>query len=192
MRIQHEGTDCAFQLGKIALQINKARTADLGSAFEIHQAQGFADLEMLFRIVDAARRAEGALRHRDIVALLRAVRHIGGGQVGKNREQIAHFAFQRALLRFAILDGVLQPRHFGHQRGGLCFVLLGFRLADQLGGFVAPRLVGLQPHQQFAQGLVLGQQLVRLGHGAVAIGGTARQRACKCIASVANGLDVVH
>ena len=91
MGIQHEGSDGAFQFRQIAFQIHEPRAGDLGGAFEIHLAQGFADLEMLLGGIDARWRAKGAFRHRHIGALVRAIGHVIGRQVGKNGEKIAHF-----------------------------------------------------------------------------------------------------
>src|ERR1700679_3881893 len=47
MQIEHERAQRPFQPRQRALQINKTRAGDLRGALEVHQAQRFAEVEML-------------------------------------------------------------------------------------------------------------------------------------------------
>ena len=147
---------------------------------------------MLFGGIDARRRAEGALGHRHIGALVFATRHIIGRKIGKNCQQITHFLFKVALFLLALLDGVLQARHVRHKDGSQRLILLRLGLADQLGFLVALRLLGLQPHQHVAQGAVLFQDLVRDRTRIRGISRPPRQLLCESVAIFANSLYVEH
>ena len=69
-------------------------------------------------------------------------------------------------------------------------VLLGLGLADQFGGFVAPRLRLLQPGEKRAQAVIaiqnIGGQVLRIGQPAALQGGG------KGFGVFANGADIVH
>ena len=131
-----------LQPRQIAFQIDEPRARHLGGALEIHLAQRLADLEMLFGIVDRRAACRRRAPSTGTLALSSAPSGTSSaGILGITASASLQRLFQFALLGFALLDLVLQSRHFRHQRLGLGLVLLRLGLADQLGGFVAPRLL---------------------------------------------------
>ncbi len=138
------------------------------------------------------------------MVLVVAVRHVGGGEIRNDGQRVPEIVFQFALFLLALLDRVLEIGDFLHQVAGGVFILfrratasllereVRLGLADELGGFVAARLLHLEIGQQIAQRLVARQQIGGHGAGGFRIGRAALQRRDKCVRVVPDGLDVVH
>lgn len=97
MKIKHEIADRAFEPCQRRFEERESRAGNPGGAFEIHQAQGFAEIEMLFRRIQAGGRTPAARLNFDIAGLVDAVGHLAGGKIGQFREAPAQFLLQQAL-----------------------------------------------------------------------------------------------
>ena len=189
MRVEHEIGNRPLQPRQIGFQIDETRAGDFRRALEIHLAQCFAQFEMLLWIGYDGWLAESARGDGEIGAFIGTVRHIGGGNIGDYRQGVAQDFLQIALFRLALLDGVLQPGDFVEERLGLGLVFFCLGLADQLGGFIAPSLLGLQPREQVAQCAVLAEQILGKRGAVQATPVEARREG---VGIVANEPDVVH
>ncbi len=145
---------------------------------------------MFFRRVLAGWLAEGAGLYFDIGVFIGAVWGIACGDIGDAGEEIVERFFQRAFFFLALLNLILQPGDFGHEGSGLRFVLLGFGLPDQLGGFVAAGLCFLQAGEECAKTVIAIQNIARqrLRVGDVA----ALQTVGEGFRVFADGADIVH
>ncbi len=186
MQIDHEAGDCALELGETLFQDHKTRARHACRGLEIHLAERFTEIEMLFGLeVQLTRLTRAA--DLDIVVLILAVGRVGGRHVRQRREHRFKLCIDRLLLGFIVGDCILDTGNFGHKRLGARFVFLGFRLADLLGGFVAACLQALQLGHDQAAPLIDLQYLAR-----TRLQPAPPKRLIKAIGIVANELNVVH
>ena len=150
MQIEHELGDGAFEPGELALQHHEARAGHARGGFEIHLAERLAEIEMLLRLEIETRLLAPAANFL-VGVFIAPTGTSSAGIFGKPGKKIVERRLQPAFLFLALLNRLLQSRHFGHQRARLRLVLLRLGRADQLGGLVPPRLCDLQPRQQRAQ-----------------------------------------
>jgi hypothetical protein len=185
LQVEHELAQRPLQPGNLALEDHKARAAHLGGGFEVHAAQGLAQIDVITGAVDAAWCSDPA--DLDIAMLINARRHVVSRQVRQGGED----AIQSGLggsFRLAVLGQfAFQRFDLGHQGGGAGLVLLGLGLADLLAGVVAARLGGLAGSLCGAQGRVQAQNFRRLGRQPLQAPGLVIG-----VGIFADGLDVVH
>ena len=186
MQIEHELRDRPLKPRKALLQHDEARARHPCGSFEIHLAERFAELVMLLGLEIHSRFfAPAAQLH--IGAFVRTDRHIRRRQIRNLRQFLIELFLEPALFVFALLNLLLQPRHFGHQRLRLRLVFLGLGLPDQLGCLVPPRLRLLQPRQHRAQFRIRLKDFRAHGRKAAPL-----QPLVEGLRVVANGFDVMH
>ncbi|MNS80444.1 hypothetical protein D3C72_1141230 [compost metagenome] len=188
LQVQHELADGAFQTGQLALQHGEARTGHPGGGFKVQQAHGLAQIGV---ILGRSRRAGFApLQDFEVVVLVGAVRHVGGGQVLQPGQQVAQFGALGGFGLARLGDLGFQRLDLGLQPVGLGHVLLAHGGADGLGGgvalgqgFLPPGLGGAQVHVQRQNA----------GHDVGGVLHPARRPAGdEGFGVVADGSDVVH
>ena len=151
--VDHEAGNGALQTRQRTFQKHEARARHLSRRLEVHQAQRFAQLEVLLgREVELLRLAPAT--DLPVVRLVLAVDDVGQRQVGDHRERVVQGSDELALLFFGALQELLQLGHFRLQLVGRGRVLGAHRLADLLGGGVAAALGLLQPGLVAAAGIV--------------------------------------
>ena len=101
-------------------------------------------------------------RHLDIAALIQAIGHVVGGEVGDRGERVAQRRADRFGVGFQPRQAQFQSCHFGHQRCGGGVILGRLCRADRLGGFVAPCLACLCLRRERPVAAVVRQN--RVGH----------------------------
>ncbi len=137
----------------------------------------------MFQRLEVKVRQDAPAAHLDIVMLVRAGRHVAGGEVGDGGELGIEHGAPGALLLLQRGHVLLQGGNFGLQRLGRGAVLLRHGLADQLGGLVAAALHLLQAGGEGAPLLVHGQQAggkriePAAGEGSVESGGVFADQA---------------
>ena len=186
VQIEHELRERALKPRELAFQHDEARARKLRRRLEIHEAQAFAEFEMLLRRVVELSRLAPAQRL-DIVVLVLAVRHALQRRVGKLGqrvfERLDRLAFGGLQLRPVFLD----LRDLGLQRLGFCLILLLQRDADLLRRGVAALLRALQRRDRSFARVVVRKQ--SFGDGLEAAPRAGRVEGLRI---VANELDVVH
>ena len=98
VQAQHPLAERAFELGQRALEHDEAAAGEPRGRGEIHQAQGFAELEMLFCREVLARRL-AMLLHHDIGGFIRTVGDFGVEDVGKGFQQLPQGRLMRGNFR---------------------------------------------------------------------------------------------
>lgn len=129
--------------------------------FEIHQAQRFADFEVLFRR-EGERPGFADFADFDVAFFVRPERHVLARCIGYDGKRVANFRVELALVLFAFGDRLLEFGDLGHQPRCGCFVFRGLRLADFLRCRVPLRLRFLQLGQERAALFVEGDKARRL------------------------------
>jgi hypothetical protein len=135
MQIEHELADGALQPRNLSLEHHEARAGKPARRLEIHALKSLAEIEMLFRVVDARRRSNAAQKH--VAAFIGAERNILERQVGDGGEPHAQFRFDLLLPGLGGGDAILHASHLTLESLGLRHVLGGHGLADRLRGGVA-------------------------------------------------------
>ncbi len=159
LHIQHELPERPVQPRNPPAQEGKPCTREPRAGFEIHAQRG-RDVGVFFRREIELAQAPPA-RDFDIFLLIRAIRHIGAGQVGDNLQRRLQLC--RQFIRAGLQRGhlFLERRNLGLDHLGRVLVTLGHRHADQLGGFVATRLRDLHGGRRGAAVFVERNQLGR-------------------------------
>ncbi len=143
VQVDHELAERPLQTRQLAGQHRETRTGELGSAFEIHIAERFANLEVLLcRVVPAGLLAGDAGHH--IVVLVLAIGHIVEGHVRQARQGIVQLGGDLTVLFLGARHVFLDISDFGFQLFRQFHVLLRHGGADFLGGGVAAGLHILQ------------------------------------------------
>ena len=143
MEVEHEGAERAFETGERALEDDEAGAGDLAGGFEIHQAEGLAQFEVLLWLeVEGGRFADGA--HQLVVVLVGADGHLVERYVGQAGEKGLDLLVDAAFFLLALLDPGLEVGDLRLEPVGRRQILGAHGLADFLGGGVAAGLVLLQ------------------------------------------------
>src|SRR5262245_33098019 len=191
MNIEHELGQRTFEPRQTLLEHDEAGARQLGRDREIHLSERFAQVEMLLGLEAVVALGTEAVPL-DISTLVVAVGHIVGRQVGKLGKPFLQAGFRLLGCRFERRDAVLQLGDLGHQLVGARVVLLGFGLADLLGGGVAARLRLLQLGNGATAALVAAQKRLdqrvafRRRHAA------PLEPTGELVGIVTNPFDVVH
>ncbi len=125
--------------------------------------------------------------HFDIVAFVRALRHIARRQVRDGGEQAGQFLAKLAILIFQRGHGLLDLGDFGLERLRLVGVALTHCLPDGLGGFIAAALHLLQPCGERAPLLIHRQDF-----GGNRLQPAPCQRGIESFGIFADRTDVMH
>ena len=169
-----------------SLQDDKTRTREFRSGLEIHQAERFAQIEMLLRLERIfALGAEAVML--DIVVRVGAVGNIVERQVWNFRKRGIERRNGQPLCFLRCVDLRLQSRDLRHQRGGAGLVLLGLGLADLFGGGIAPGERGFKLGDRGAALFIEREELVGLRRMAAPAEG-----AVEFLRMLANPPYVVH
>ena len=184
LQIEHKGAQRPLKPRQGALEDHEPCARHLGSLFEIHQAKGFAEFEMLLgREIELPWRAVFANFH--IGAFIGALGHVFGGQVGDGGQDLVEGRFQSlgGGLRFGLRVFVLC-----HPGDGLRRVLaLGLQGPDFLGERIAPGLKFLGRGQRGAPLGVKREQFAGAGRDPPAL-----EAIIECFGIFADPTDVKH
>ncbi len=186
MQIDHELAERPLEPRDLALGHDEARAGELGRRFEIHQAHGLAELEMLRRLAFARRAVAAPL---DIISLVRAIWRLVSGQVGQSRERLMDFALDTALVGFERRCALLEGGDLRHQFLRPRLVLGSLGLADLLRARIARLLKSLQ-FADDASALVIERDDPGSGAGEALV--AAHQRLIESIGVFADRADIVH
>ncbi len=138
LQVQHELAERPLQPRQLALQGHEPRPRHPGGGLEVHHPQRLAEVDVVPGVGDGGGLAPAA--DLDVVLLVRARRHVVGGQVGQGLEDLLQLRAGLALGLETLGDIPLEPVHLAHQAFGFGLVLAALGLADLLGQVVAPRL----------------------------------------------------
>ena len=114
MHVEHEGSQRSLQPRQRARENDEAGAGELDCALEVHEAERLADFEVLLRAAVRQRWLAPAT-DLDVGALVGAVRHLFGRQVGQAREQFIELDAQRLLLSLQRLGFILQRPDLGDE-----------------------------------------------------------------------------
>ena len=185
MGVQHELGERAVKAGDAAAQRRETRARYGGGRLEI-EAEGGAEIGVVAGCeVERARRAPACLL--DILALVRAVRHVVCGDIGEGEEAVGERRGQFAVAGLQRGETLLERCHLGLQRLSLRRVFLRHCLADGLARLVTAGLSGLH----------LGRDGARLGIEREDLDGCGRcaaprQAGVERCGILADQADVVH
>ena len=172
------------------LQHHEARAGQPRRGLEIHQPQGFAELEMLARRIEARRRhllGIAMAADLDIGRFVGAVRHFRRRQIGNRRQQSLDDGPLLALGLLGRRHVFLDPGDLGRCGSRRLRLAFGPQPADLLGDAIAPGLHLLQRLLQAAAILIELENRSRLGRQP-----TAPQPLVEGAWIIANGFQVVH
>ena len=183
--VEHELPQRAFQPRHLPAQKSEARTGNQRPGFEI-ETKDRAEIGVFpGGEVEATRGAPAA--DFDIVRLIRALRHIGGGQVRDDRQNVAHPLGQFAFVSFQRGERIFKAGDFAFQPIRLCRIAFAHCGANQLGGFVAAVLCFLHPG---CDGPALG--IERQDRSGLSGKTPPRQTGVESFRVFADEFDVVH
>ncbi len=186
VQIKHELAERSLKPRERTFQNDETRAGQFRRCVEIHQAEVFADLEMLFRREAEFRLAADGAKFR-VVVLVLAVGNIGRGDVGNLRKRgiercdcAALFVLIGGERRFKVGHFLLQNRRPGAVAGLHC-------RADILGGGITALLSRLSLGNRGAALVVEHQQGRRLR-----LQPTPLQPGIESLGILANPFDVMH
>jgi hypothetical protein len=156
MQVEHELGQRAMQARDLALHHREARAGNLDAGLEIQPAQRGAEIDVVARRGDGARRAPA--QHLDVAGFVLADRHAFVRQVGDQFEEGIEARHQFGQRRLAGFQRVAQAGDFGHHGGSV--LALALQHADLLRQRVA---LGLQVLFRKVESLATGRQ--SLGDG---------------------------
>jgi hypothetical protein len=142
VQVHHELAERPFETGDGTAKDHEARARKPCGGFEIHEAEGLPDLEMLLRLSEVTRVA--VTMPLDIATLVRPNRDIAFGQVRDDGERVLEVLLGLAFRLFERRSPLFQVRDLGLEflRPGRILGAQG--LADGLGERVAALLRGLR------------------------------------------------
>ncbi len=186
MQVEHELRDRPMEPRQLAPHERKARAGELARDLEVEPAQGLAQLEVLLGLeLEAWQLADTA--ELQIGALVLAVGHVLGGNVGQAGEDIVQLFREAARLLLLARHGLLELGHLGHEGARLVVAALAFSRTDGFRGFVAALLHILQQAERLAVAAI------EIDDGA----GLRRQaapanRPVEVIGTIADPLEIEH
>ncbi len=159
LHVQHESGKRTLEARELAFQQNKTCAAHLGRSFEIHHAEGFAEIGMVLHLeIIGFRLAPAGLL--DIAVLVLAFGHFGQRNVRQAIEQIVEQLAGGFFLFARRFNRVLGVGHDLAQALELRLIARGFGPANQLGGLVAQLFRFLLVRDSRAQGRVMRVNIV--------------------------------
>src|SRR5438552_11216178 len=133
VKVEHELRKRPLEPRERSLEHHEPGTGEFRRGLEIHQAERFAEIEMLLRLESViALRAEAMML--DVVVGSRALGNVLERQIWNFRERVIERGNGLPLLVLACLDRRLQSGDLCHERGRAVLVLVRLRLANLLRG----------------------------------------------------------